>query len=83
MTTVLSQKGQIVLPSVVREQLGLQPGDDFEIWVTDDGAIMLRRITSPPNHGVVDHLVACPGELNVPERSQDLPRVTDFDALGE
>ena len=36
MTTVLSQKGQIVLPVPVREQLHLSPGDDFEVAVEDE-----------------------------------------------
>lgn len=31
MTTILSQKDQIVLPSAVREQMRLEPGQDFEV----------------------------------------------------
>ena len=77
MTTVLSQKGQIVLPNALREQLELRPGDDFEVGVEDDGLITLRRISRPPNSGLVDHLLACPGALEIPERQRDLPRQTD------
>jgi len=79
MTTVLSQKGQIVLPSAVREQLELKPGDDFEIIVEDDDTISLRRISKPANAGLVDHLLDCPGELHIPERSKDLPRSIALD----
>lgn len=47
MTTVLSQKGQIVLPAPVRQQLHLSPGDDFEVAVEDEDTITLRRISQP------------------------------------
>ena len=60
MTTVLSQKGQIVLPGSVRQQLHLEPGDDFQVFVEDDDTITLRRISRPANHGLVDLLPACP-----------------------
>ncbi len=79
MTTVLSQKGQIVLPAAVRERLRLEPGDDFEIVVEDDDTISLRRISRPANFGLVDHLLQCPGELVIPERSRDQPRKLALD----
>lgn len=71
MTTILSQKGQIVLPSAVREMLHLQPGDDFEVTVEDDETISLRRITRPANHGLVDLLLACPSAFEIPPRERD------------
>ena len=58
MTTVLSQKGQIVLPSAVREQMHLQPGQDYEVFIDDEDTILLRRISRPPNHGLIDLLQA-------------------------
>ncbi len=79
MTTILSRKGQIVLPAAIRERLDLRPGDDFEILVEDDGVISLRRISQPPNFGLVDHLLDCPGPLELPERRRDLPRNIQFD----
>lgn len=78
MTTVLSQKGQIVLPSAVRERLGLRPGDDFEVVVEDDGTITLRRITTPPNRGLVDHILAPPEPIEIPERDREFPREFDL-----
>ena len=71
MTTVLSRKGQIVLPASVRQRLHLQPGDDFEVFVEDDDAITLRRITQPANRGLVDLLLACPAPFEIPDREAD------------
>jgi AbrB family looped-hinge helix DNA binding protein len=71
MTTVLSQKGQIVLPVPVRQQLGLAAGDDFEITVQDEDTITLRRISQPANRGLVDLLLACPAPFVIPPRQRD------------
>lgn len=71
MTTVLSKKGQIVLPSAVRERMHLEPGQDFEVIIDDEDTIMLRRISRRPNQGLVEHLLACPHEFVIPPRSQD------------
>ena len=71
MTTVLSQKGQIVLPGSIRQQLDLQPGDDFQVCVEDDDTITLRRITRPANRGLVDLLLACPAPFEIPARDTD------------
>jgi AbrB family looped-hinge helix DNA binding protein len=71
MTTVLSRKGQIVLPAAVREQLQLEEGQDFEVSVDDDDTITLRRISHPANHGLVDLLMACPAPFEVPPRDKD------------
>lgn len=71
MTTVLSQKGQIVLPGSIRQRLELQAGDDFEVTVEDDDTITLRRINHPANRGLVDLLLECPSPFEVPPRDED------------
>ncbi|MBN8421002.1 MAG: AbrB/MazE/SpoVT family DNA-binding domain-containing protein [Verrucomicrobia bacterium] len=71
MTTVLSQKGQIVLPGAVREKMHLHAGDDFEVCVEDEDTITLRRITQPANRGLVDLLLACPASFEIPSRDKD------------
>lgn len=71
MTTILTQKGQIALPGVIREQLHLKPGDDFEVTVEDEDTITLRRVNHPANRGLVDLLLACPAPLEIPERDKD------------
>ena len=78
MTTVLSGKGQIVLPANVRTKLKLKPGDDFEVTVDDDESIRLRRISRPPNAGLVTHLFSCPHSFAIPRRKRDLPRKVDL-----
>jgi len=42
--TVLSTKGQIVLPQDVRKRLGLQPGQKFEVDIMSDGTILVIPI---------------------------------------
>jgi AbrB family looped-hinge helix DNA binding protein len=77
MATVLSQKGQIVLPGIVRRQLQLEPGDDFEVCVEDEDTITLRRVTLPANRGLVDLLLACPAPFEIPDRDRhDTPPPT-------
>lgn len=71
MTTVLSQKGQLVLPVPVRQRLHLLPGDDFEVVIEDEDTITLRRISHPANRGLVDLLLACPSPLTLPPRDSD------------
>jgi AbrB family looped-hinge helix DNA binding protein len=71
MTTVLSQKGQIVSPGAIRQQLHLEPGDDFEVFVEDEDTITLRRISHPANRGLVKLLLACPSPFVIPPRDTD------------
>ncbi len=71
MTTVLSQKGQLVLPVPVRRRLRLSPGDDFEVAVEDEDTITLRRVSRPANRGLVDLLLACPSPFAIPPRETD------------
>jgi len=78
MTTVLSQKGQLVLPVPVRQQLGLEPGDDFEVAIEDEDTITLRRVSHPANRGLVDLLLACPSHFEVPAREQDDSPAPEF-----
>lgn len=78
MTTVLSQKGQIVLPGPIREQLQLRAGDDFEVTIEDEDTITLRRINQPANRGLVDLLLACPATFEVPAREKDDSKAIEF-----
>ena len=71
MTTVLSQKGQLVLPQALRKRLGLEAGEDFEVSIEDDNTIVLRRVSVPANRGLIDHLLTCPFPIRIPAREKD------------
>ncbi len=62
MKTRISTKGQIVLPAELREQDGIESGEEFDIERVDRGEYRLVRRTPPPNEGLVDWLLACPGK---------------------
>jgi len=70
-TTVLSQKGQVVLPLAVRAQLRLTPGEDFEVSIEDEDTIVLRRVSRPANRGLVEHLLSCPFPFDIRDREAD------------
>lgn len=58
--TKVSSKGQIVLPAELRQQDGIEAGQEFEVERLDRGEYRLVRQTVPPNEGVVDWLLSCP-----------------------
>jgi AbrB family looped-hinge helix DNA binding protein len=47
MTVTIDRTGRIVIPALVRERLGIQPGAQFELSV-EDGGIRLAPTTPPP-----------------------------------
>ena len=60
MKTTVSSKGQIVLPAELRQQDGIEAGQEFDVERLDRGAYRLVRREAPPNEGVVDWLLSCP-----------------------
>ena len=60
MKTTVSSKGQIVLPAELRQRDGIEAGQEFEVERLDRGEYRLKRLSPPPNEGVVDWLLACP-----------------------
>ena len=60
MKTTMSSKGQIVLPATLREQDGLEPGEEFTVERIDRGEYRLVRVAPPPNEGVIEWLLSCP-----------------------
>ncbi len=60
MVTTISTKGQIILPAEIRQQDGIEPGQEFEIERIDRGEYRLVRRQPCANEGLVDWLLACP-----------------------
>ncbi|WP_009963466.1 AbrB/MazE/SpoVT family DNA-binding domain-containing protein [Verrucomicrobium spinosum] len=60
MKTVVSSKGQIVLPVELREQDKVVAGQKFEIERLESGQYLLKRQAAPDNEGLIDWLLSCP-----------------------
>ena len=74
MKTVVSSKGQIVLPAELRKRDGIHSGQPFEIERLDTGQYLLTRQPVPDNTGLVDWLLNCPEKgwfQPVPSESTD------------
>jgi AbrB family looped-hinge helix DNA binding protein len=61
MKTVISSKGQIVVPAAIRQQDNILPGQEFEIERLERGTYLLRR-TRRRNEGLVQLLLDCPAK---------------------
>jgi len=60
MRTIISSKGQIVLPAELRQMDRVEPGQEFDIERLDRGDYRLVRRAPPQNEGAIDWLLACP-----------------------
>lgn len=60
MKTTVSSKGQVVLPSELRQLDRIEPGQEFDVERLDRGDYRLVRRAARPNDGAVDWLLACP-----------------------
>ena len=60
MKTVVSSKGQIVLPAELRERDGIEAGQRFDVERLDAGRYLLTKRSDADNEGLVDWLLACP-----------------------
>jgi AbrB family looped-hinge helix DNA binding protein len=60
MKTVISSKGQIVLPAEIRQRDDIRPGQEFEVERVERGEYRLVKIEPTGNEGLTDWLLACP-----------------------
>ena len=60
MKTIVSSKGQIVLPAGLRQRDRILPGQTFEIERLEAGQYLLKKEPSLDNEGLVHWLLACP-----------------------
>ena len=59
MKTAVSSKGQIVLPAEIRQQDGIEPGEEFS-RAHRPRRVSARAPVSAQKSGLVDWLLACP-----------------------
>lgn len=74
MKTVVSSKGQIVLPAEIRRQDRIKPGQQIDIERIDYGEYRLTLAEPPPNQGLTDWLLDCPEQgffVAIPSESTD------------
>jgi AbrB family looped-hinge helix DNA binding protein len=70
----LTSKGQVTIPIAVREELGLQPGDEVE-FVVEDGAAKIVRAASQGQRG--QRIVArMRGRGDVPMTTEEIMALT-------
>ncbi len=60
MQTVVSSRGQIVLPAEFRREDDIKPGEAFEVIRVKRGEYRLQRKEKPPNDGLLKLLLSCP-----------------------
>ena len=60
MKTIISSKGQIVLPAELRRQDRIVPGEQFDVERVDAGQYLLKKRAASGLTGVLDWLRACP-----------------------
>ena len=60
MKTIVSTKGQIVLPAEIRQRDAIEPGQEFEVERLDRGEYRLKRKERRRNEGLVKLLLVCP-----------------------
>jgi len=80
MTTMLTSKGQIVIPSKLRKQNKLRAGDELEVFTDEDdpSIILLRRVPKAPKTDWVEVLLACPEKgwfRRMPRRKERIRKV--------
>ncbi len=60
MNTVMSSKGQIIIPAKFRREDNIEAGQAFDVERVEKGTYRLIATAPPKNHGLVDALLACP-----------------------
>lgn len=58
----LTSKGQLTVPKLIRERLGIRPGDEVEFVEGSDGYLMKKRVKRSPFDKYVGYLKAKAGE---------------------
>lgn len=62
MKTTVSSKGQIVLPTELRQKDGIEPGQEFDVERLGRGDYRLVRRSRVTSRGTLDWLLECPAK---------------------
>jgi AbrB family looped-hinge helix DNA binding protein len=73
MTTVLSSKGQVVIPAPIRERHQFRVGDELLIEERND-EIVLKKVRRKRKKTLVQWLLDCPADDFKIERLRDRPK---------
>jgi AbrB family looped-hinge helix DNA binding protein len=68
----MSEKGQVVVPKIIRDEHGFGNGSAFAVLETKSGAIVFRPVKTAPKMDLLDHLLRLKG-LVIPERKHHCP----------
>jgi AbrB family looped-hinge helix DNA binding protein len=60
MKTIISSKGQIVLPSELRRKDRIRPGQQFTVERLQAGEYLLKKVKAPRKKSVIEWLRSCP-----------------------
>ena len=61
MATTVTSKGQVTIPKLVREHLGIAPGSKVEFRRTVDGRVVIEKVDAPRKSGRFAELVGIAG----------------------
>jgi AbrB family looped-hinge helix DNA binding protein len=76
---MVSSNGQIVLPAELRQQDGIEAGQQFRLERLNAGEYLLKREPNDDNAGVVDWLLSCPEhDWFQPTPSESTETLLDF-----
>jgi AbrB family looped-hinge helix DNA binding protein len=73
MTTILSSKGQVVIPAPIRERQQFRPGDKL-IIEEHDGGIVLKKAKRKRKKSLLQWLRDCPVSDFKIQRVRDFPK---------
>jgi antitoxin PrlF len=48
MATTVTSKGQVTIPKLVRDHLGIVPGSQVDFRATADGSVVIEKSDGPP-----------------------------------
>lgn len=70
--STITVKGQVTVPKLIRDALGLTPGSRVDFDLDEQGRVVLRRADAPCGEGQRDRFEAARGKADIPWRTDTL-----------